>query len=66
MTQMKFTLRCPQCGSTRFEARSPRPSPHDPVTCAQCGRRVDLAAERKRLEEEARAAVEERLRDQAK
>jgi hypothetical protein len=28
--------------------------------------RVDLAAERKRLEEEARASVEERLRDQAK
>jgi hypothetical protein len=33
---------------------------------AQCGTRVDVTAGRKRLEEEARAAVEERLRDQAK
>ena len=66
MTQMKFTLRCPQCGSTRFKTRSPRPSPDDPVTCAQCGTPVDVVAERKRLEEEARAAVEERRRDRAK
>ena len=65
MTQMKFTLRCPQCGSTRFKASSPKPGPDDPVTCAQCGTRVDLAAEKKRLEQEARAAVEERLRDQS-
>jgi ribosomal protein S27AE len=62
MTQIKFTLKCPQCGSTRFKASTPKPGPDDPVTCAQCGTTVNLAAEKKRLENEARAAVEDRLR----
>ena len=65
MNPMKITLRCPQCGSTRFKATSAKPGPDDPVTCAQCGSRIDLAAEKKRLEKEARAAVEERLRNQS-
>ena len=64
MTQIKFTLKCPQCGATRFKAASAKPGPNDPVTCAQCGTIVDLAAEKQRLEKEARAAAEERLRDQ--
>jgi ribosomal protein S27AE len=66
MTQMKFTLSCPKCGSTRFQANSPKPGPDDLVTCAQCGTCVDLAVEKRRLEQEAGAAVEERLRDQSK
>ena len=61
MAQIKFTLKCPQCGSTQFKATTPKPGPADPVVCAQCGTRVDLAAEKKRLEAEARAAVEEEL-----
>jgi ribosomal protein S27AE len=65
MTQIKFTLKCPQCGGTRFKATTQKPGPNDAVTCAQCGTSVDLAAEKKRLEQEARAAVEERLRDQS-
>ncbi|PYP71142.1 MAG: hypothetical protein DMD36_04570 [Gemmatimonadetes bacterium] len=65
MAQIKFTLKCPQCGSTRFKATTRKPGPNDPVTCAQCGTVLDLAAEKKRLEEEARAAAEERLRDQS-
>jgi len=64
MTQMKFSLRCPQCDSTKFKASSPKPGPNDPVLCAQCSTTIDLAAEKKRLEQEARAAVEERLRPQ--
>ena len=65
MTQIKFTLKCPQCGSTRFKAATAKPGPDDPVTCAQCGTHIDIAAEKKRLEAEARAAVEERLRGQS-
>ena len=59
---MKFALRCPQCGGTKFTAASPKPPPDASVTCAQCGTQVNLAAERKRLEQEARDAVEQRLR----
>jgi ribosomal protein S27AE len=62
MTQVKFKLQCPQCGSTRFKAASAKPGPDDALICAQCGATISLAAEKKRLEDEARAAVEERLR----
>jgi len=65
MTQIKFSLKCPQCGSTRFKAATATPEPNTPVTCAQCGTIVDLAAEKQRLEKEARRAVEERLRDRS-
>ena len=60
MSRIEFTLKCQQCGSTKFKAKSPNPGPTATVTCAQCGTTIDLAAERKR--HEARAAVEERLR----
>ena len=62
MSQIKYTLRCPQCGSAKFKASSPQPGPGDTVTCAQCGNAIDLGAEKKRLEAEATAAVEERLK----
>jgi ribosomal protein S27AE len=65
MTQIKFTLKCPQCGGTRFKGATAKPGPNDPVTCVQCGTIVDLAAEKQRLEKEARRAVDERLRDQS-
>ena len=64
MTQIKFTLKCPQCGSTKFKASGPKPGPDATVACAECGTSVNLAAEKKRLEDEARAAVEERLRNE--
>ena len=64
MTQIKFTLKCPQCGSTKFKAATPKPGLGEAVICAVCGTSVNLGAEKKRLEDEARAAVEERLRDQ--
>jgi uncharacterized Zn finger protein (UPF0148 family) len=64
MTRIKYTLKCPQCGCTKFKAASAKPGPQDTVSCAQCGTSIDLARERKRLEQEARAAVEERLRAQ--
>ena len=64
MTQVKYTLSCPQCGSTKFTAASAKPGPNDTITCAQCGTSIDLVAEKKRLEREALAAVEERLRVQ--
>ena len=63
MSEVKFTLKCPQCGSTRFKATSAKPGPNDRVTCAGCGTSIDLAAEKKPLEEEARRAVEARLRN---
>jgi ribosomal protein S27AE len=63
VTQIKVTLKCPQCGSTSFKAASAKPAPEGPVTCAQCGTSVDIAAEKKRLEQEAREAVEERLKN---
>lgn len=63
MTQVKYTLKCPQCGGTRFKAASAKPGPTDPVTCTQCGTTVTLAEEKKRLEAEARTAVEERLKN---
>ena len=62
MTQIKYTLKCPQCGSTKFKATTAKPGPNDPVTCAECGTSIDLAAEKKRIEAEARAAVEEKLK----
>lgn len=63
MAQIKLRLKCPQCGSAKFKAATPKPGPSDAVTCAECGTSVNLAAEKKRLEDEARASVEERLRD---
>jgi len=66
MSQQKFTLQCPQCGGSRFRASSPKPSPDDPLTCSQCGATVVLREVKERLEREARAAVEERLRNQVK
>ena len=63
MTQIKFTLKCPQCGGTRFKAATAKPGPNDPVTCGECGTSIDLAAEKQRLEREARAAVEDQLRN---
>jgi predicted Zn finger-like uncharacterized protein len=62
MSQIEYTLKCPQCGSTRIKATSAKPGPNDPVTCAQCGTTINLAEEKKRLEAEARIAVEERLK----
>jgi len=62
MTQIKYTLKCPQCGSTKFTATTAKPGPNDPVTCAGCGTSIDLAAEKKRIEKEAREGVEEKLR----
>ena len=62
MAQIKFTLKCPQCGSTKFKSSSGTPGPSDSVVCTQCGTTVNLATEKERLEKEARAAVEQRLR----
>ena len=62
MTQIKYTLKCPQCGSTQFKSTSAKPGPGDPVTCAQCGTSIDLGKEKARLEAEAKAAIEERLK----
>ena len=62
MSQIKYTLQCPQCGSAKFKASTPKPGPGDTVTCAQCGNAIDLGAEKQRLESEAKAAVEERLK----
>ena len=62
MTQIKYTLRCPQCGGTKFQAKSAKPGPDDPVTCAQCGTSIDLGKEKARIEAEVKAAVEARLK----
>ncbi len=63
MTTQKFTLKCPSCGDTRFQAKSAKPGPDDPLTCAGCGATIRLGEEKARLEREARAAAEGRLRD---
>lgn len=62
MTEMKFTLQCPVCGGTKFQAPSKTPAPNDPITCSACGKKINLAEEKQRLEEEARRAIEQRLR----
>jgi predicted nucleic acid-binding Zn-ribbon protein len=64
MTNIKFTLKCPVCGSTKFQAASATPGPDDPLTCSACGKKIYLGKEKERLETEARRAVEERLRSQ--
>jgi len=64
MVQIKFTLKCPVCGGTKFQAANAKPSPDDPLTCSACGKKIYLGKEKKRLEAEARTAVEERLRSQ--
>jgi len=66
MSQEKFTLRCPQCGGTKFSAGGAKPCPGDTLTCAGCGTSVNLAEVKARVERETRAAIEERLRDQLK
>jgi hypothetical protein len=63
MTQLKFTLKCPVCGSTKFQAASAKPGPDDPLTCAACGKKMHLGKEKERLEADARRAIEERLRN---
>ncbi len=62
MTQIQYTLKCPQCGSTKFKATSAKPGPGDTVLCAQCGTAIDLAKEKARIEAEAKAAIEARLK----
>jgi uncharacterized Zn finger protein len=66
VTTEKFTLRCSNCGSTKFRAATAKPGPDDPVTCAACGAVVRLGDLKARLEEEARKAVEDRLRGRLK
>lgn len=63
MTQIKFALKCPVCGGTKFQAASAQPGPDDPLTCSACGKKIYLGKEKERLEKEARRAVEERLRN---
>lgn len=63
MSQQKFTLSCPQCGSVQFRAARPKPGPDDPLVCAGCGTTVTLADINARIERETRAAMEERLSD---
>ncbi len=62
MTQIKFTLKCPICGGTKFQAARATPGSDDSITCSACGKKINLAVEKERLEQEARRAVEERLR----
>lgn len=40
MTEIKYTLKCPQCGGTKFKATSAKPRPSDTVTCARPGRHL--------------------------
>jgi len=60
--EIKLKLECPNCGGVQFKAASPKPGPKDPLTCAACGTIVRQDEVKARLEREARAAVEERLR----
>jgi hypothetical protein len=64
MVQIKYTLKCPMCGGTKFQATSAKPGPDDPLACSACGKKIYLGKEKERLEAEARKAVEERLRSQ--
>jgi hypothetical protein len=66
MTAEKFTLKCPQCGGTKFTATTVKPGPDDPLMCAGCGAAITLSAVKARIEREARAAMEDRLGDQLK
>jgi hypothetical protein len=66
MTTEKFTLKCTQCGGTKFTASSASPGPDDPLTCGHCGAVIKLDAVKARIEAEARAAIADRLRDQLK
>ena len=66
MTTEKFTLKCTQCGGTKFTAASVTPGPNDPLTCAHCGTTIQLGAVKARIEQEARTAIADRLRDQLK
>jgi len=66
MTTDKFTLKCTQCGGTKFKAASASPGPTDPLTCAHCGTIIQLGAVKARVEQEARAAIADRLRQQLK
>jgi uncharacterized Zn finger protein len=66
MTTEKFTLKCPQCGGTTFRAPTAKPGPDDPLTCAGCGTALSVGAVKARIEREAKAAIEDRLRDHLK
>ena len=66
MPQEKFKLKCPQCGSTQFKAPSPKPGPDDPLICTACNTTITIGEMKVRIEREARAAIEERFRDQIK
>lgn len=57
-----FTLKCPQCGGTNFQASSATPGPNDPLSCAQCGTVLQLGAVSARIEREVKASVFDRLR----
>lgn len=61
MTTEKFTLTCPQCGSTKFKATTANPGPDDPLACAACGTSITLGAVKARIERKARAAIESSL-----
>ena len=62
----KFTLKCTQRGGTKFKAASVSPGSNDPLTCAHCGTIIQLGAVKARVEQEARAAIADRLRPQLK
>jgi len=64
MSTEKFTLKCTQCGGTKFKAASAPPRPNDPLTCTHCGTIIQLGAVKARIEQEARAAIADRLRHQ--
>ena len=57
-----FTLKCPQCGGTKFQATSPAPGPNDPLTCAHCGTVIEIGAVTKRIEQEVKTTVADRFR----
>ena len=59
---IQITLKCPNCGGTQFKASSPVPTQTDVITCSACGSTIDLVAEKKRLEKEARDAAGQRLK----
>src|SRR5262245_21783528 len=45
----KFTLTCPKCGSTNFEAPSSNLGPDAPLKCLKCGTSVTIAEQMKAM-----------------